>query len=338
MTKNIFGNLGLTSVLIATALVGFDAQLAMACSRGSGGSGLSHGSSLGSGSVTVCVGSSGGSSGSTSTQTVTKTVRVKVPVKTKKAPAPKKTPKVTSKPAPKIVAAPVVVSCPSPSRLASMPRSADAAERWVSGICSPASSAPTAAKPAQEAASKPKPKPKPRPKERYQLRTITEVINIETPGSYFATNDAVDFYPNPLKAFVAPESVLGIGQPASFSSNAHSHFGISQVLGRQAQVNFVPLASGWIFSDGTALGGADASRSFSSAGKHQATAWVDYEVSYRLLGETSWEPVAGQLRVNSDTLEILVGALFLKGDEASQGALLVGDDCRARANSFGCGI
>ena len=330
MTKNIFGNLGLTSALIATALVGFDAQLAMACSSGSGGSGLSHGSSLGSGSVTVCVGSSGGSSSSSSTQTVTKTVRVKVPVKTKKAPTPKKSQKVVSKPVPKIVAAPVVVSCPSPSQLASMPRSADGAERWASGICSPASSAPAAAKPTQKAVTK--------PKQRYELRTITEVINIETPGSYFANNDAVDFYPNPLKAVVAPESVLGIGQPASFSSNAHSHFGISQVLGRQAQVHFVPIASGWRFSDGLALGSSDASRSFRSAGKHQATAWVDYEVSYRLLGETSWEPVAGQLRVNSNTLEILVGALFLKGDEASQGALLVGDDCRARANSFGCGI
>jgi hypothetical protein len=333
MRKNLFGSFGFASVLFATALVGFDAQVAMACSGGgSSGSGLSHGSSLGSGSVTVCVGTSGGSSGSSSTQTITKTVTVKVPVKN--TPAPKKAPKVAAKPAakpapkPAPVAAPV--SCPSSAQLASMPRSADAAERWVSSLCSP---------PVKTAVSpKPVPQVPAKPKQLFETRTITETITIDIPGSFYSSDDQADFYPNPLKAVMAPEQVLGVGQAASFSSNVAAHYGISQILGRQAQVHFVPIGSGWSFSDGMTRIGADTSHAFQTAGKHQVQAWVKYEVSYRLLGETNWQPIAGDLTVDSNVLEVLVGALYLKGDESGQGALLVGSDCLEKTSAFGCRI
>jgi hypothetical protein len=328
MRKNLFGSFGLVSVLVATALVGFDAQIAMACSGGgSSGSGLSHGSSLSSGSVTVCVGSSGGSSGSSLTQTITKTVTVKVPVK--KTPAPKKARKVAVKPAPKPVPVAEPVSCPSAAQFSSMPRSADAAERWVGSVCSPPAKSTVAPKPAPPVTAK--------PKQRFETKTITETITIDVPGSFYSSNDQADFYPNPLKAVMAPEQVLGVGQVATFSSNVAAHFGISQILGRQAQVHFVAIGSGWSFGDGITRDGSDTSHSFQTPGKYKVQAWVKYQVSYRLLGETSWQPVAGDLTVDSNVLDVLVGALYLKGDEASQGALLVGSDCLASANAFGCG-
>jgi hypothetical protein len=335
MRKNLFGSFGFASVLFATALVGFDAQVALACSGGgSSGPGLSHGSSIGSRSVTVCVGSSAQSSGSSSTQTITKTVIVKVPVK--KKPAPKKAPKVAAKPAPKkapqVVAkpAPNPVSCPSSAQQASMPRSADAAERWVASVCSPPIKTKATPKPAPQVSAK--------PKQQFATRTITETITIDVPGSSYSSKDEADFYPNELKAAVAPLKVLGIGQSATFSSNGVAHYGISQILGRQAQVHFVPLRSGWSFSDGMTRSGADTRHSFQTAGKYQVQAWVKYQVSYRLLGETNWQPVAGQLTVDSNVLEVLVGALYLKGDEAGQGALLVGSDCLEKTKAFGCGI
>lgn len=328
MRKNLFGSFSFASVLIATALVSFDAQVAMACSGGSSSSGLSHGSSVGSGSVTVCVGSSGGSSGSSFTQTVTKTV--KVPVKKKAAKAPKKLASVAPKPVARPAPIQAPVSCPSPAQLASMPRSADAAERWVGSVCSPPAKTTTISKPA--------PKPAPQHKRQFETRTITETITIDTPGSSYSNQDAAKFYPNPLRAIMAPERVLSIGQVASFSSNPASHFGMSSVLGRQAQVHFVPAATGWTFSDGSEQLGADTSHSFQSAGTHNVQAWVIYEISYRLLGETSWESVAGQLTVLSNPLEVLVGALNLKGDEASQGTFLVGEDCLAKPKSLGCRI
>jgi hypothetical protein len=329
MRKNLFGSFSFASVLIATALVGFDTQIAMACSGGgSSSSGVSHGSSMGSGSVTVCVGSSGGSAGSRSTQTITKTVTVKVPAKPKTPP--KSKPKVVSQPAPKPAAPPVQASCPSASAIASMPRSADAAERWVESICSPAPKTVSAPKPA------PKPTPKVSAKPKYETRTITETITIDTPGSSYAINDAAQFYPNPLRAVMTPNQVLAIGAVATFSSNPTRHYGSSSVLGRQAQVHFVPMQSGWSFSDRVSNSGADSSRSFEAAGSYQVQAWVEYQVSYRLVGETDWQEVAGALRVESNTLEVLVGALYLKGDQKSQGALLVGADCTSKSIAFGC--
>ena len=326
MRKNLVGSFSFASVLVATALVGFEAQLAMACSGGGSGSGLSHGSSLGSGSVTVCVGSSTGSPGSSWTQTITKTVIVKVPVN--KSPAPKKAPQVAAKPASKPAPAQTPASCPSSAQLASMPRSADAAERWVAGVCSPPAKVSVAPKPAAKVSSK--------PKQQFETRTITETITFDSPGYFYSGRDQAEFYPNPLRAVVVPGNVLGIGQLGSFSSNPSSHYGVSQVLGKQAQVHFVPVQSGWSFSDGSTGVGADTSRLFQVAGKYQVQAWVIYQLSYRLLGETSWQEVAGELTVDSNILEVLVGAMYLKGDQASQGALLVGADCSVKKDAFGC--
>jgi hypothetical protein len=337
MTKNIFGNLGLASVIIATSLVGFDTQLAMACSRDSSGSGLSHGSSLGSESVTVCVGSSGQGSGSSSTHTITRTVRVNVPVRATPPPPPKKIPKATPKPAPKKTVAPAPKKCPSPQQLASIPRSPDAAERWIAGICLSSPKVSVSTKPVAKIPVKRVPKVSSSPKQQFVIRTITETITRKNPGSSFAKSDAVDFYPNQLNAARAPWGVLGTGQLATFSSNPSSHYKISKVLGRQAQVHFVPVSSGWSFSDGVSLAGSEANRSFEAAGKYQATAWVAYRVSYRLVGESSWQPVRGKLSIESNTLKILVGASYLEKDEVNKEALLVGDDCRDRAGAFGCG-
>lgn len=326
MRKIQRASLGLASVLIAAALVNFDTSLAMACSSGSSGSGLSHGSKLGSGSVTVCAGSSSSSPGSSTTQTITKTVTVPVPPKPKLAPKP--APKPVAKPASATAPKPVVevVSCPSASQLAAMPRSADAAQRWVESICSPAPKVVAA------------PKPTPKPVLKTKTMTITETITIDIPGGSYSAADAVEFEPNPLIASVYPGKVLSRGQLAKFSSNPSSHYGSGIVLGRQAEVHFVPVRSTWTFSDGLLAAGADTQREFKTVGKYQIRAFVEYSVSYRLVGESAWEAVDGTLLIESNLLEVVVGAFGFKADQSTQGVLLVGADCLGRAGAFGCEI
>ena len=323
MRKIQQASLSLVGVLVAAALVGFDSSIASACSSsGSSSSGLTHGSKIGSGSVTVCVKSSKSSAGSTTTQTITKTVTV--PAKPK--PVPKPLPKPVAKPAVKPAPKPVVkpVTCPSSSQLARVPRSPDAAERWVQSICS--------SKPKPAAISKPAVKPVEKPK----TITITETIVIEIPGRTTTSVDSVEFRPNPLVASVFPSNDLGIGVLASFSSNPRSHFGSAKVLGRQAEVHFVPKSSSWQFSDGLRLMGADTERVFSSAGRYEADSWVEYLVSYRLLGESAWKAVAGTLVIRSNPLEITVLAAEIEDEQGNGGALLVGADCVGREGAFGC--
>lgn len=135
-----------------------------------------------------------------------------------------------------------------------------------------------------------------------------------------------------------PGKVLSRGQVATFSSNPSSHFGSAIVLGRQAEVHFVPLASSWRFSDGGVQSGADTQRAFKTSGKYQIRAFIEYSVSYRLLGESAWQPVEGILLIESNLLEITVGAFGFKADQSGQGVLLVGADCLGRAGAFGCDI
>jgi len=311
---------GLASLLIAAALVSLDSSLAMACSSGSSSSGLSHGSKIGSGSVTVCVVSSSSSPGSSSTQTTTKTVTVPV------QPKPKAAPKPIAKPASVIAPKPVVqaVSCPSASQMAAMPRSADAAERWVESVCSPAPRIVAAPKPAVKAVPKTK------------TKTIIETVILEIPGESYSAADAVEFEPKPLIASVYPGKALSRGQQAKFSSNPSSHFGSAIVLGRQAEVHFVPVRSSWSFSDGAAAEGADTQREFKTAGSYQIRAFAEYSVSYRLVGESAWQLVDGSLLIESNLLEVVVGAFGFKADQSSQGVLLVGADCLGRAGAYGC--
>jgi hypothetical protein len=208
--------------------------------------------------------------------------------------------------------------------MAAMPKSADAAERWVDAICSPAPKAAVA------------PKPTPKPIQKTKTITITETITVDIPGDYSSAADAVEFEPNPLIASVYPGKVLIRGQLARFSSNPSSHFGSGIVLGRQAEVHFVPVRSSWTFSDGAAAEGADTKRDFKTAGRYKVRAFVEYSVSYRLVGESSWQIVEGSLFIESNLLEVVVWAFGLRADQSSQEALLVGADCVGRAWAFGC--
>jgi hypothetical protein len=165
---------------------------------------------------------------------------------------------------------------------------------------------------------------------------IIETITIQIPGSSSYIADAVEFSPNSLVASVFPGKILSIGQLASFSSNPSSHFRSAIVLGRQAELHFVPTVSSWRFSDGVNLAGADTQRAFRSAGSYQIQAFVEYQVSYRLLGESAWEVVEGTLLIESNSLELEVGAFNFKADQSTQGALLVGADCMGRKGAFGC--
>ncbi len=272
-----------SSLLITSALVLVEAPVAMACSTGgTGSSGVSHGSAMHSGSVTVCVG------------VQTTTAAVTTPT------APKPPSGITIKP----VAKPV---CPSAAQRKQMPKSPDAAERWVKSVCNPSPS--SASKPAS---------PPP--------------VSFTPAATNFASA-AVSFSPNPLKASVYPASQLPAGETFTFGANPSLHYGSQVVLGRQAEVQFSPAGLGWQFSDGTRIQGVEVKRSFEQTGKYQAWAIANYFVSYRVVGETAWQAVAGQISVLSNVLDLDVS---VKIPAVPPKLLLVGGECRANPKSWGC--
>jgi 2-amino-4-hydroxy-6-hydroxymethyldihydropteridine diphosphokinase len=125
-----------------------------------------------------------------------------------------------------------------------------------------------------------------------------------TPAATNFASAAVSFSPNTLKATVYPAAQLPAGEAFTFSSNPSLHYGSQLVLGRQAEVQFSPAGLGWQFSDGTRIQGVEIKRTFEQAGKYQAWAIASYFVSYRVVGETAWQAVAGQISVLSNVLDL----------------------------------
>jgi hypothetical protein len=286
----------LSGALIATVLIGFQGQAAMACSSGS--SGLSHGSSVNRSSVTICVGVGSTTPGST---TVTS-----IPIgSSSKSTAPSK-------------AAPAkAVPCPSPAQLRYIPRSADAAERWIQSLCGTPVKKVVAPKPAANPPA-------------------TTTVRTTTPSTFSFTSASVTFPPKPLKASIQPAGKLLPGQVFTLSSDPSVHGGTQMILGNQAEVLFTPAFVSWQFSDGSRLLGAEVSRSIEKAGKYQVRASASYFVSYRIVGQTNWTPATGEILVTSNLLDLEVDGRYPGQNPALRGTLLVAGDCLNSPNSFGC--
>jgi hypothetical protein len=280
-----------SSLFIASSLVFLEAPVAMACSPdASSASGVSHGSSLYSGSVTVCLG-----------------IQATNPVPQNPATAPKPGSGISIKPVPK------PAPCPTAAQKKQMPRSADAAERWLLSICG------TPAKPVAKPATPTKPAP-------VALTPVATTYN----------SAAVSFSPNPLLATVYPGTQFTAGDSLSFSSNPSLHFGSQVILGRQAEVQFSPAWLGWQFSDGPRVQGVDVSRIFDSAGKYQAWAIANYFVSYRIIGESAWVAVPGQISVLSNVIDLDATQRIPQVTPSPKKPLLVGGICNQSASNWGC--
>jgi hypothetical protein len=280
-----------SSLLIASSLMFVEAPVAMACSPGSAsGSGVSHGSTIYSGSVTVCLG-----------------VQSTIPTPQNPATVTKPSNGISIKPLPK------PAPCPTAAQKKQMPRSADAAERWLRSICA------TPVKPVAKPAVPIKPAP-------VALTPVATTYN----------SAAVSFSPNPLRANVYPGTQFSAGDSLSFSSNPSLHFGSQVILGRQAEVQFSPAWLGWQFSDGTRLQGTDITRSFHSAGKYQAWAIANYFVSYRIIGESAWVAVPGQISVLSNVIDLDATQRIPQVTPSPKKPLLVGGTCNQSSNNWGC--
>jgi hypothetical protein len=108
------------------------------------------------------------------------------------------------------------------------------------------------------------------------------------------------------------------------------------ILGNQAEVLFTPAFVSWQFSDGSRLLGAEVNRSVDSVGMHQVRASASYFVSYRIVGQSNWTPVTGEIVVLSNLVDFEVDGRYPGQNPALRGALLVGGDCSVAANAFGC--
>lgn len=325
MSKSILASASIATLLVCSPFVSSTA--AFGCTVGSGSAEVNHSSSISQDTVTVCLDLSESTPGSTasktslSTKTTKSTKTAKKKVASKNTVIPKSTPKPltakkTSKPA-----------CPSSQQLLSMPRSADAMESWLESICNPAKPVIAAPKPAKKIVIVKRPVIK--------QKTFVKKISVSLPAASARSGAQAIFKPNSLLASYFPNTVLGIGQEATFQSFPALHFKTQGLLGKRAEVEFTPRAVSWSFSDGAQLQGSSVGHGFTEPGSYQARARVSYSVRYRLLGESDWKQVSGSITLVSNLLQVMVGNSALENND-SRVPLIVGESCQGQPEAIGC--
>lgn len=264
--------------------------------------GFAHSSNTGSTSVTVCAKS----------VTATRTVAVVKKTPPVKDPAAKPAPKPALKQAPKPVKVPVkVVSVLSPIKV---------------GV--PAALKKPVVKPATKPAAS-------------TSSTKGPTKSIATTTSSATATEEVNFSPAPL-SLSASSTRAAVGQEVGFWSNASTHFRTGSLLGKVTEVRFTPIHTLWSSDEGHSGSGGSISLTFDKPGLVEVAATVTFAVAYQISGAAAWVS-SGEISV-SDSIAILIepasetasGPAITVSGRSDKVVRLVGENCLAKVNAFGC--
>ncbi|WP_259338475.1 hypothetical protein [Clavibacter phaseoli] len=155
--------------------------------------------------------------------------------------------------------------------------------------------------------------------------------------------DVAQFVPRDASIRSQPNGWAIVGAPVNLFTDSTAEVVDGQLLGRPAQVRFVPVSFAWDHGDGTSstavgpgaswreLGqrdftATDTSHVYSSIGDRQVTLTISYSPSYRFDGG-GWQQISG-------TLPVQVGPLTIRVLQGS--TVLVAGACGERHAGPGC--
>jgi hypothetical protein len=162
-----------------------------------------------------------------------------------------------------------------------------------------------------------------------------------TPGVSLA--DVAQFVPRSASIRSQPNGWAIVGAPVNFFTDATAQVVDGTLLGRPAQVRFVPVSFTWDHGDGTVsttvgpgaswkqLGqqdftSTDTSHAYSSIGDRKVALTIAYSPSYRFDGG-AWQQIPG-------TLPVVIGPVTIHVVQGS--TVLVGGVCGTRNAGPGC--
>ena len=287
------------------AIYQFHPTASWACTAG-GSSGFSYSSQTNANSVTVCAKSA-------------------VAVRTVSSAKPVAAPKETAKPAPKAPTKPVIKPAPAPP-----------AKPVVKAPSTVALLTPIK-KGVPISLQKPKPAPKPsiRPAPIAAPKTIAQAPKNTT--ATLVSSAEASFSPAALMV-TASDSEVTPGDPVGFSTNAVLHYKNGSLLGKNTDVQFLPIQTSWNFGDGSGASGNSATHGFNRIGTYIVSATVLYSVSYQIVGASAWIS-SGSISVTDSLSLPVVGAGESEApplEESVAVVRLVGKNCIDNPGSFGC--
>jgi hypothetical protein len=183
-----------------------------------------------------------------------------------------------------------------------------------------------------------KTKPKVVAKPKISLKKVVKKTTKITPPSSTSKSAEASFNVQDLAVSVSPGLQVAAGQVLLFGTNASTHFGRGNILGKNAEVRFSLRQVGWQFGDDTESSVANPQKAFWSEGQFEVVANATYSVAYRLAGATSWNPSGAEITTSAKVIiEVVVDLETQTQETADRRVLLVGEQCRADLSVFGCG-
>ena len=235
-----------------------------------------------------------------------------------------------AKPAPKPVAKPIAKP-PAPKPVTKAPPKVVLLTPIKTGV--PASLTKPVAKPAPKTVVKAKPSvpvKSPAPQAATPAKTVS-ATSVNTAEADFS----------PMALIVsASENQVTVGEDVTFWTNAVTHYRSGALLGKATEVMFAPSSISWNFGNGAGGAGGTVGASFSSSGEYLVSANVRYNVSYRVAGSSDWV-ASGEITVgDSNSIRVFdnddSGSGANNPEPISKEVKLVGKNCLARPDAFGC--
>ncbi|MEY4554723.1 MAG: hypothetical protein RL197_1150 [Actinomycetota bacterium] len=103
-------------------------------------------------------------------------------------------------------------------------------------------------------------------------------------------------------------SKLAPNESVVLDSSAVRHVRNRMLLWYPTQVRFKPIASRWLFPDGSSVVGASIAKSWDLPGSYKVLLTVDYSVKYRILGRSDWVVLPGTVASNASPVTFTVAA------------------------------
>jgi hypothetical protein len=165
-------------------------------------------------------------------------------------------------------------------------------------------------------------------------------ITAATASSATAT-EVVTFSPAPL-SLSASATRAAVGQEVNFWTSASTHFKTGSLLGKVTEVRFTPIQTLWSSDEGHSGSSGSISLAFDKPGNVEVAATVKFAVAYQIAGASAWVSSGDILVSDSITLLIEGSSEGASGPSSTASARsekvvrLVGENCLARFNAFGC--
>jgi hypothetical protein len=161
--------------------------------------------------------------------------------------------------------------------------------------------------------------------------TPADPVSVAPPAPGVALQDVAQFVPRSASIRSQPNGWALVGAPVNLVTDAAAQVVDGTLLGRPAEVRFVPVAFTWDYGDGTTsttagpgaswreLGqpdftATDTSHVYPSMGDRQVSLTIAYSPSYRFDGG-AWQQIPGTLpvRLGPVTIHVLQGSTVLVG-------------------------